>query len=136
MISESKIREKLGHYLRGDLPLDQFEDWLVQNSWDMHKDSDEPSQKLASAVELRLAEYSSGHLDEGALRDELRQLVNPALVWMSFGETTPPIPAEPPNNVVAQTEYQILAFIGRADGTRAIQAAAGFSGTAQSVARG
>ncbi|MGH7744721.1 MAG: hypothetical protein ACREQ5_07900, partial [Candidatus Dormibacteria bacterium] len=71
MIADYAIREQIAYYLTGKLSLDQFEDWLVGKSWDMHRDSDGQSQKLASAVELRLAEYSSGHLDEKHLRDEL-----------------------------------------------------------------
>jgi len=136
MIAESQIREKLGRYLRGDLPLDRFEDWIAQSSWNMHKDSDQPSQKLASAIELRLAEHSSGHLDECALRDELRQLVNPKVVQISFGAAIPPAPEEPPNNVVAKPNYQIIAFTGRADVNLAVPAAAGFADTTQSVAHG
>ena len=136
MIAESQIREKLGRYLRGELPLDRFEDWIAQSSWNMHKDSDQPSQKLASAIELRLAEHSSGHLDESALRDELRQLVNPQVVQISFGEAIPPAPEEPPNNVIVRPEYQIIAFTGRVDVSPAIPAAVGYAGTTQSVEHG
>jgi len=95
---EMTASEWLGHYLRGDLSLDRLEDWIAQSSWNMHKDSDQPSQKLASAIELRLAEHSSGHLDESALRDELRQLVNPKVVQVSFGEAIPLAPEEPPRH--------------------------------------
>jgi hypothetical protein len=110
MISESQIREKLGRYLRRDLSLDQFEDWIAQQSWNMHKDSSEEPQKLASAIELRFAEYSSGHLDESALREELRQFANPPVVQISFGKAEHrPIEA-PPNNVSAQPRAQVVAF--------------------------
>lgn len=137
MIAENKIRENLGRYLSGELSLDHFEDWLVQRSWNMHKDSDESAQKLASAVELRLAEHSSGHLDDAALRDELRQLLNPKVVQISFGQALPPAPQEPPNNVVIEMpKYQVIAFTVRADVSPAVPAAAGFADTAQSVAHG
>lgn len=115
MIAESKIREKLGGYLRGDLSLDRFEDWLAQNSWDMHKDSSEAARQLASAIELRLAEHSSGHLNEPALRDELRQFANPAVVQVSFGNVQQiPLP-EPANIVVARPRAQVFFFISRAE---------------------
>jgi hypothetical protein len=100
MIAESQIREKLGRFLSKEMSLDQFEDWLVQRSWNMHKDSDEAAQKLASAIELRLAEHSSGHLSDCALRDELRPFVTSYSVHVWFGE--PPsriVQQEPPNNV-------------------------------------
>ena len=113
MISESQIREKLGRYLRRDLSLDQFEDWLVQQSWNMHKDSSDPAQKLASAVELRLAEHSSGHMDEPALRDELRKFANPSIVYISFGNAQQRAPEEPSNNVVADAGTQVITFTSR-----------------------
>jgi len=100
MIAESQIREKLIKFLRNDISLDVFEDWLVQQSWNMHKDSDEAAQKLASAIELRLAEHSSGHLDDAALRDELRPFATNYTVAIWFGK--PPLieqQQEPPNNV-------------------------------------
>jgi hypothetical protein len=135
MIAENQIREKLGRYLSGELSLDHFEDWLVERSWNMHKDSDESAQKLASAVELRLAEHSSGHLDDAALRDELRQLLNPKVVQISFGQALPPAPQQPPNNVVIEMpKYQVIRFTVRADVSPAVPAAAGFADTAQSVA--
>jgi hypothetical protein len=75
MITENQIREKLILYLSQTWSLDQFEDWLVEKSWNMHKDSEASAQRLASQVELRLAEHSAGHLDEQELRRELIPLV-------------------------------------------------------------
>jgi hypothetical protein len=86
MIAESQIREKLGHYLSKEWSLAQFEDWLVQGSWNMHKDSEEQAQKLASAIELRLAEHSSGHLNEKDLRAELQAFLNSPSASVSFGQ--------------------------------------------------
>ena len=75
MIADYAIREKIAQYLTDGISLDKFEDWLVEQSWDMHTRSDEQSQRLASAIELRLAEHSSGHLSEAALRYELLAFV-------------------------------------------------------------
>lgn len=71
MIAELEIRKQLVRFLSNDLSLDQFEDWLVEASWNMHSDPVESAQKLAAKIELRLAEHSSGHLDEATLRHEL-----------------------------------------------------------------
>jgi hypothetical protein len=133
MIAESQIREKLGRYLRGEWALEQFEDWIAQSSWNMHKDSDELAQKLASAIELRLAEHSSGHLDECALRDELRQLVNPKVVQIVFGAAPARIPDEPSDNVTASSSSQVIAFPVRVE---SIPVGPEFSGIEQSVAHG
>jgi hypothetical protein len=118
MIAESQIREKLGRYLRRDLSLDRFEDWIAGQSWNMHRDSSDPAQALASAIELRLAEHSSGHLSESDLREELRQFANPPVVQISFGEARQ-IPApERSNNVVAQARTQVVVFTSRVEPPR------------------
>ena len=75
MIAESEIRDWLARYLAGEIPLEDFEDWFVRRSWNMQEGSPEAAQKLASAIELRLAEHSSGHLTEEKLRGELRSSV-------------------------------------------------------------
>ena len=70
MIQENDIRAKLL-----EIPdLDEFEDWLVQHSWDMQRDSDHASQQLVGKIELALAEYSNGHLSESELRQHLKNL--------------------------------------------------------------
>jgi hypothetical protein len=101
MIAENEIRSKLGRYLSKEISLDQFEDWLAQRSWNMHLDSESAAQKLASAVELRLAEYSNGDMDERALRNELRPFVNRYTMRLTFGIPTPTIIEAPSNNVTA-----------------------------------
>lgn len=74
MIQEYAIRQKLGDLLRGDLPIDSFEDWLVSGSWNMHLDSTVAAQRLVSAIETRLFEYSSAHLTDDELLAKLSEL--------------------------------------------------------------
>lgn len=85
MISESETRERLARYLANEISLDEFEDWLVQASWDAHLDSEQPAQRLAYAIELKLAEFSSGHLREEELREELRLLAEERTVCLWGG---------------------------------------------------
>jgi hypothetical protein len=85
MIAEYQIRQWLARYLHDEVSLDQFEDWLVQRSWNMHLDSEPSAQRLASAIELRLAEYSSGHLDDNELRLELLPFVTTYTATVHFG---------------------------------------------------
>lgn len=110
MIEQFQIREKISRYLRDEISLDQFEDWLVQRSWNMHRDSDEGAQKLASAVELRLAEHSSGHLDEPALRNELLSLVTRFTCELMFGEAPRRITEMPSQNRIAMAGPQFITF--------------------------
>ncbi|HEV2464551.1 MAG TPA: hypothetical protein VGT04_12175 [Acidobacteriaceae bacterium] len=109
MINESQIRQQLGRYLRGNISLDVFEDWLVQRSWNMHKDSDEAAQKLASQIELRLAEHSSGHLDEEAMREEFRAFITKFTMQIVFNGA-PVAPVEPVRNLIAVADPQVMTF--------------------------
>ncbi|MBI1955041.1 MAG: hypothetical protein HYS38_01460 [Acidobacteria bacterium] len=74
MLSSAQIHRQLWQYLAGSLSIDEFEDWLVSSSWNMHKDADRDAQELVGAIELRLAEYSQGHLDEADLKSELQMI--------------------------------------------------------------
>ena len=75
MIAESEIRDWPARYLAREIPLEEFEGWFVRQSWNMQEGSPEAAQRLASAIELRLAEHSSGHLTEEDFRRELRSFV-------------------------------------------------------------
>ncbi len=72
MVSRSQISEHLAMYLNGKIPLDLFEDWVVENTWNIHLDRDVEAMQLAYAIEESLAEYSSGHISESQLRDEFK----------------------------------------------------------------
>lgn len=133
MIAENQIRQSLIRYLRNEISLDQFEDWLAQHSWNMHLDSDSASQKLAAAIELRLAEHSSDHLRECEMREELRALVNAYGTQLNFG-TAVMVDAEPANNVILESRPQVVAFPFRA--AAASPAASGYADTSRAVVSG
>lgn len=75
MITQAQIVRQIEYLLAGKISLDDFEDWLVRSSWNMHLDSTSEAQELVWKIELNLAEHSSGHLDETELRTELKELV-------------------------------------------------------------
>ena len=75
MLSESMLRDRVSQFVAGELTLDDFEDWLASESWNMHRRASVMAQRLASAVELRLAEHDAGHLSDELLRSELRALL-------------------------------------------------------------
>lgn len=76
MLAYAELRNQLIRFLSDDLSLDDFEDWFVQNSWNVHQGPDLIAQRLSYAVELRLAEHDNGHLPDADFQRELRQLVN------------------------------------------------------------
>jgi hypothetical protein len=91
MITQIQIRDRLLDYLTRAITLNEFEDWLVVQSWDMHRDSDETAQSLVGAIELRLAEYSDGHLTDEGLERELKGLItSSATVLVGNAKPTKP----------------------------------------------
>ena len=56
MITVGQINVMVEQLVLTKVSLDEFEDWLAQSSWDMHKDADDDARKLVGAIELRLAE--------------------------------------------------------------------------------
>lgn len=71
MVSASQIRKRLAAYLDRRIALDAFEDWLVQNTWNIHQSGSLAAESLTFAIEESLSEYSSNHLTEQQLRNEL-----------------------------------------------------------------
>ncbi|HEU5323846.1 MAG TPA: hypothetical protein VFX28_23790 [Methylomirabilota bacterium] len=62
-------------YLAGESSLDSFDEWFTEATWNIHQDGDEAAKALAYAIELRLAEHSSGHLSDSQLDEELTALL-------------------------------------------------------------
>ena len=87
MIDETKLRMDLIQFIQGSLSLEEFEDRLVRMSWDMHRDSSASAVALASAIELRLAEHSSGHLSDEEMKTEFSILVSGATICPFVGLT-------------------------------------------------
>ena len=75
MVTENELRWQLAALLNDELSLDAFEDWFTAASWNAHQDSSPAAQRLVGAIELRLDEYSNGHLSSAELNRELKALV-------------------------------------------------------------
>ncbi len=93
-MSVNEIRTQLARYLakgiakqEDSISIEEFEDWIAQNTWNIHQGGDEGAKALAYEIEAKLAEYSGGHIDEAALRSSLSPLVTsyiPKLVTWSW----------------------------------------------------
>ena len=99
MVSSSQIRSRLAMFLCGNIDLDLFEDWLVQNTWNIHLSGSTAAEALTFAIEELLSDFSSRRLDEKSLRFELSQVLRaetksveiadaPQIVW-SFRSSAP-----------------------------------------------
>lgn len=68
---DQEIQQRLDWYLRGDVSLADFEAWLVPATWDISPQSDPAAHGLATAITLRIAEFTNGGWIEDDLRREL-----------------------------------------------------------------
>jgi hypothetical protein len=66
---ESEIREKLASYLRGEMSLEGFREWLVGRTWNR---SDAPA--VAHEIAYFIDEAASGNCSRTKLDRELRRL--------------------------------------------------------------
>ncbi|SRR6266496_1126782 len=90
MIEENEIRAKLLSLS----DLDEFEDWIAEQSWNMHRDSDPSAQRLVGKIELALAEFRDGIISEPLLRQQLKNLAR-----------TYEVSFNPPNNQAESISY-------------------------------
>lgn len=72
---ETEIHDNLVRYLSGQTTLEQFRDWFDAATWDLNPAGTTRLFQLAGEIDLRLAEFTNGHLTESELRAELRPLV-------------------------------------------------------------
>ena len=84
MVKSAEIRNRLIDHLVGRLSLKDFEAWLVSSSWDMPKARWSDARELIAEFELRLAEFSLGHLSEDQLRQELLEFVRGNIIVSDF----------------------------------------------------
>jgi hypothetical protein len=69
------IRQHLERYPTDEISLAGFAKWLVGVTWPIGDDADSHGRKLAHAIELALAEATSGLLSLDELRTELHTLL-------------------------------------------------------------
>lgn len=69
-----EIRAWLARYLRSEISLREFQDWFVPATWDVDAAEDAATRELAADVDLRLAEFTNGHLTEQQLRSRLSRI--------------------------------------------------------------
>ncbi len=73
------IEGRLERYLRGEDSLADFEAWLVPETWDISPQSDRSAHDLATAIILRIAEFTNDDWTEEELQEAFAQLQHPAL---------------------------------------------------------
>ena len=72
-ITVHELQTHLSSYLNHAASLDDFRDWFDDETWGLAAEPDSPLRRMAGTIELRIAEFTNGHLSE----DELRVLLQP-----------------------------------------------------------
>lgn len=110
MLAAQSLREHIQQFLGGAVSLDDFEDWLVAASWNMHLRAGADVQRMVGAVELRLAEHSNGHLDVADLKHEFQMLLmygcQPTAMQMPIFVIDLPLPATVSSTVPQSANIQ------------------------------
>lgn len=68
-----EIQFHLSRYLSNARTLAEFRNWFDDETWGLAAEPDSPARRLAGEIELRVAEFTGGHLTE----DDLRRLLMP-----------------------------------------------------------
>jgi len=71
----SDILYNLRRYLSHEISLDGFREWFDTETWDVIDSSSPATQQVYGEIELRIAEFTNGHLTEDGLRGLLRPLL-------------------------------------------------------------
>jgi hypothetical protein len=70
-----ELQTHLSSYLNDSISLDDFRDWFDDETWGLAAEPDSPLRRMAGTIELRIAEFTNGHLSENDLRGFLRPLL-------------------------------------------------------------
>jgi len=68
------LRSHLADYLDGTHSLSEFRDWFDVETWGVAAEPDSLARQIAGEIELRIAEFTNGHLTEDELRRHLEYL--------------------------------------------------------------
>ena len=79
MVSSSEIRDRIAKLLGARIDLGSFEDWLVQNTWNIHQSGSQAAESLTFEIEELLSEHSDEHISEQQLLNQLSTIL--------YGET-------------------------------------------------
>ena|SRR3990172_2220908 len=81
-----QITSKVFDYLDGKITLDDMDSWLVSRTWNLDPEAEPSTNDLALTIQLRLAEYSNGHLTKQQLNSHLSELLGTLEIRLASNE--------------------------------------------------
>lgn len=88
MANMAEIREELIRYLAHQQTLDDFNEWLIANTWDVPPGDSSGVRNLFGVVERIFAEHLAGHISAQRLQQQLVSLVSNYEVLVDAGAPT------------------------------------------------
>ena len=70
-----ELQDQIVRYLAGRISLREFRNWFDSASWNIEIGPDSRVYAMFAEIELRLAEFSSGHWTEEELQGQLKKLL-------------------------------------------------------------
>src|SRR5262245_38334597 len=86
MVIRDQIRERLIDYLADSLSFEQFEDWLIDHSWDMHQGSPQDAQEMVLDIKEVIYQYLDRCIDEHTLKQRLQPLIASTSATVTVGQ--------------------------------------------------
>lgn len=80
MVNAFQIRAEVKSFLANE-DLDSFEDWIVQNTWNIHLSENAEAERLAYEIEAQLAEHSSERISFKELKRALEKIIVPTVLF-------------------------------------------------------
>ncbi len=80
---EQDIRRQAERLITGKLSFASFEDWFVDETWDIGRSGDSAAIELTYEIERLIAEVTSGHRSVESFRDSIARLLD--RVRVSYG---------------------------------------------------
>jgi hypothetical protein len=84
-MKDTQIRNQIRRLLSNEVSLREFQKWYVPATWDIDRSNEASSKDIASEIDLKLAEYTSGHLAEPELRHDLSKILENQTVEILIG---------------------------------------------------
>lgn len=84
MVTVSQVRNTLADYVVGTISFEQFEDWLIDHSWNMHQDSPDDARELVLDINEFIYQYLDDYIDEDGLKNHLQLFVKQYEAQASF----------------------------------------------------
>ncbi len=71
-----QIQDCLRRYLSGTISLPAFEQWFIENSWNVHRSANHRAHTLTSEIEGLIADLSAGDISKDEFKVALRELAD------------------------------------------------------------